>query len=171
MTPLVAPSNPTVKVTIRLGMPLMGHYMEAVLDSEIKRVAAAQAARTDAIHGTINMVAYSSEPNPDTTYWTYKKGDMTIGRFGVKAREPTIDDFVADALQNDIGITSPLRPTEFANPDGLIDDLKPGVDVTAEHVNRSPCTCASKRSRRATSPTQDKRCSPRSVARCAINRR
>lgn len=136
MTPLVAPMDPKVKVSIRLGMPLMGHgYMEAVMDSEIQRVAAEQAGRTDAIHGKINMVVYASEPNSDTTFWKYKKGDMVIGRFGVKAREPTLDDFAADALQNDIGITSPMRPDELPNPDGLTDDLKPGVDVTIDHVN------------------------------------
>src|ERR1700749_3901245 len=35
-----------------------------------------------------------------------------------------------------MGITSPLRPTEIPNPDGLTDDLKPGVDVTADSVNQ-----------------------------------
>jgi CxxC motif-containing protein (DUF1111 family) len=44
-------------------------------------------------------------------------------------------DFTADALNGDMGITSPLRPTEFENPDGLLDDMKPGVDVTADSVN------------------------------------
>ncbi|HEY8927248.1 MAG TPA: di-heme oxidoredictase family protein, partial [Polyangia bacterium] len=38
-------------------------------------------------------------------------------------------------LQGDMGITSPLRPTELTNPDGLTDDLKPGVDVTIDSVN------------------------------------
>ena len=42
---------------------------------------------------------------------------------------------MADALQNDMGITSPLRPTEFPNPDGLTDDDKPGIDATADDVN------------------------------------
>ena len=42
---------------------------------------------------------------------------------------------MADALQNDMGITSPLRPDEFPNPDGLTDDAKPGIDVTADSVN------------------------------------
>jgi CxxC motif-containing protein (DUF1111 family) len=54
----------------------------------------------------------------------------------LKARIATIDEFTADALQGDMGITSPLRPTEIPNPDGLTDDLKPGIDVTAESVNR-----------------------------------
>ena len=34
-----------------------------------------------------------------------------------------------------MGITSPLRPTEIPNPDGLTDDFKPGVDVTIDSVN------------------------------------
>jgi CxxC motif-containing protein (DUF1111 family) len=33
-----------------------------------------------------------------------------------------------------MGITSPMRPDELPNPDGLHDDQKPGPDVTAEIV-------------------------------------
>jgi CxxC motif-containing protein (DUF1111 family) len=58
-----------------------------------------------------------------------------IGRFGLKARVATLDDFTADAFQGDMGITSPLRPVEFLNPDGLTDDDKPGVDVDYRSVN------------------------------------
>jgi CxxC motif-containing protein (DUF1111 family) len=135
-TPIVAPADPDVRVTTRLGPSVLGRgYLEAVEDSEIQRVAAAQAARTDAIHGTINQVVYASQPNPDPTFNAHQPGDLVIGRFGLKARLATLDEFVADALQNDIGITSPLRPTEFANPDGLTDDLKPGIDATADDVN------------------------------------
>jgi len=136
-TPLVPPDDPTVKVTVRVGPPVLGHgYMEAVADSEIERIAALQAQRTDGIHGRINRVAYTSEANPDTRFHNHKKGETgLIGRFGQKARSATIDDFAADALQRDIGITSPLRPTELPNPDGLTDDLKPGIDATIEHVN------------------------------------
>jgi CxxC motif-containing protein (DUF1111 family) len=80
-------------------------------------------------------VAYASEPNPDPTFNAHRKGDVLIGRFGLKARIGTLDEFTADALQGDMGITSPLRPDEIPNPDGLTDDLKPGIDVTAESVN------------------------------------
>src|SRR5262249_17017533 len=52
------------------------------------------------------------------------------------ARVPTLDDFTADALQGDMGITSPLRPDEFPNPDGLKDDRKPGIDVDIDSVNQ-----------------------------------
>jgi CxxC motif-containing protein (DUF1111 family) len=136
-TPIEAPvGHADVKVTIRVGPPILGRgYMEAVDDAEIERVAAAQAARTDAIHGRVNHVAYASQPNPDTRFHTHQPGDTVIGRFGLKARVATLDDFTADALQGDMGITSPLRPTEIPNPDGLTDDLKAGVDVTIDSVN------------------------------------
>ena len=136
-TPIVAPvGQPNVKVTIRVGPPILGRgYMEAVDDAEIERVAAEQAARTDAIHGRINRVTYASQPNPDTRFHTHQPGDQVIGRFGLKARIAVVDDFTADALQGDMGITSPLRPTEIPNPDGLTDDLKPGIDITIDSVN------------------------------------
>jgi CxxC motif-containing protein (DUF1111 family) len=122
--------------TKRFGPPLFGRgLIEAVEDSEIEAVAATEAISNDGIVGRINWVTFASQPNPDTTFDTHKPGDMVIGRFGLKARIATIDDFTADALQNDIGITSPLRPTEFKNPDNITDDLKPGIDVTADQVN------------------------------------
>jgi CxxC motif-containing protein (DUF1111 family) len=137
-TPIVPPANASnVKVTIRVGPPILGRgYMEAVDDSEIERVAAEQATRADAIHGRVNYVMYASQPNPDTRFHTHQPGDRVIGRFGLKGRIAAVDDFTADALQGDMGITSPLRPTEIPNPDGLTDDLKPGVDVTADSVNK-----------------------------------
>jgi CxxC motif-containing protein (DUF1111 family) len=135
-TPIVPPADPNVRLTNRLGPSALGRgYLEAVDDTEIQRVAALQAARGDAIHGTVNVVTYDSQPNPDPTFNAHQPGDVVIGRFGLKARIATLDEFVADALQNDMGITSPLRPTEFANPDGLTDDAKPGIDATADDVN------------------------------------
>ncbi len=34
-----------------------------------------------------------------------------------------------------MGITTPMRPLELLNPDGLTDDAKPGVDATLDDVN------------------------------------
>jgi CxxC motif-containing protein (DUF1111 family) len=125
-----------LKITIRQGPPVLGRgYMEAIADSEILRMESEQATRTDGIHGHVNHVTFVSVPNPDQTYDTNKTGDSVIGRFGLKARIATLDEFVADALQSDMGITSPMRPTEIPNPDGITDDLKPGVDLTADEMN------------------------------------
>jgi CxxC motif-containing protein (DUF1111 family) len=136
-TPIVPPDDPSVRVSLRMGPPILGRgYLEAIEDAEILRVEAEQAARGDGVHGHVNHVVYASEPNPDQTFNAHRKGDTLVGRFGLKARIGTVDEFTADALQGDMGITSPLRPTEIPNPDGLTDDDKPGVDVTAESVNR-----------------------------------
>jgi CxxC motif-containing protein (DUF1111 family) len=135
-TPVVPPTIPNVKVTIRTPPAIVGRgYIEAVLDSEITRVAAAQAQRTDGIHGKVNYVTYTSQTTADPAFNPYTFGQTVIGRFGLKARIATLDDFAADAFQNDMGITSPLRPTELANPDGLTDDEKPGVDTDVTMVN------------------------------------
>ncbi|HVZ75281.1 MAG TPA: di-heme oxidoredictase family protein [Polyangia bacterium] len=136
-TPVMPPAGMSdVKVTTRLGPPILGRgYMEAIADDEILRVESEQAARADAIHGHANRVTYASQPNPDTRFHSHQPGDAVIGRFGLKARIAAVDDFTADALQGDMGITSPLRPTEISNPDGLTDDFKPGVDVTIDSVN------------------------------------
>lgn len=136
-TPIVAPADPRVKVSTRLGPPVLGRgYMEAIADAEIERVAAEQAVRSDAIHGKINRVTFASVPNPDATFGTHATGESNlIGRFGLKARVVSLDDFTADAFQGDMGITTPMRPTELANPDGLTDDAHPGVDLGIEEVN------------------------------------
>jgi CxxC motif-containing protein (DUF1111 family) len=138
VTPILPPTDPAipVRVTTRIGPSVLGRgYMEAVEDSEIQRVAAAQAMRTDGIHGIVNTYTYASQPNPDPTFNAHQPGDTVIGRFGLKARIGTLDEFVADALQNDMGITSPLRPTEIPNPDGLTDDAKSGIDAVIDDVN------------------------------------
>jgi CxxC motif-containing protein (DUF1111 family) len=136
-TPVAAPADASIRVTTRVGPPVLGRgYMEAVLDSEIERMAREQAGRSDAIHGRINWVQYASEPNEDRRFHALAKGARVIGRFGLKARIPTLDDFTADAFQGDMGITSPLRPREIANPDGLEDDGKPGVDVGFGSINK-----------------------------------
>ena len=137
-TPIVPPpADPSVKVTVRIGPPVMGHgYMEAVADSEIERIALTQVSMGGLIRGRINRVTYGSEANPDTAFHKHPKGETNlIGRFGLKARNATLDDFIAGALLGDIGITSPMRPVEILNPDGLSDDAKPGIDVPVETVN------------------------------------
>jgi CxxC motif-containing protein (DUF1111 family) len=128
---------PQVKLSMRMGVAVFGRgYIDAVDDAEIERVEAEQAQRGDGIHGHINRVTFTSEANPDTRYHQHYKGQTgLIGRFGLKARIATIDDFAADASQGDMSITSPMRPDELANPDGKTDDDKPGIDVPIETIN------------------------------------
>ncbi len=124
------------KVSTRFGPAVFGRgYIEAVDDGAIEDNARNQEARTDGISGRINYVTYHSQPNPLSQTHRYAAGASNlIGRFGVKARIAVIDDFVADAYQGDMGLTSPMRPEELPNPDGLTDDDKPGPDISLEQV-------------------------------------
>lgn len=135
-TPVVAPAGvPGVRVTHRLPPAVFGRgYLEAIDDREIERLA--ERPPRDGIRGRIHRVPWGAEVNPDRRYHAYRKGTTDlIGRFGLKARIAAIDEFTADALQGDMGMTSPLRPRELPNPDGLLDDAKAGIDVTIERVN------------------------------------
>ena len=111
-------------------------YLEAIADSELERVEAAQAALGGIVSGRANRVAYASLESADLAFHAHLAGDPVLGRFGVKARSATIDDFVADAFQSDLGLTSALRTEELPNPDGLVDDDVPGIDVDRERVSR-----------------------------------
>lgn len=123
------------RLTKRFGPPAFGRgYIEAILDSEIERMESEQSAGEDGVHGRINRVTFSSTESTDERFHAHVLGEPgLIGRFGLKARIATVDDFTADAFQGDMGLTSPLRPTELPNPDGT-DDALPGVDLDMETV-------------------------------------
>jgi len=116
--PLLAPTDPLLRKVPRLPPAVFGRgYLEAVADYEIERLATLAQARAGSARGKLQRLP-----------------DGTIGRFGVKARLATLFDFTADALNGDMGITSPSRPEEPPGPEGLRDDAKPGVDFTHEQV-------------------------------------
>ena len=133
---VVAPDDTrSVLITVRQPPATFGRgYLEAIADAEIERVQAEQSERDDGISGRINWVTYTSEPNPDTRFHAHARGQRLIGRFGLKARIATLDDFSADALLGDMGMTSDLRPDELPNPHGD-NDGRPGIDVPPETVN------------------------------------
>lgn len=132
--PLV-PTGSAFKQSTRVGPAVWAAgVIEAIAERELLRLEAEQATRTDGVSGRVNRVNYSSERSADPAFHAHVKGDLVIGRFGVKARVATLDDFAADAFQGDMGLTSPLRLGEPQNPDGLIDDRKHGVDLPAETI-------------------------------------
>ena len=170
-TPIMAPEG--AKVTVRVGPPVFGRgYIEAVDDAELIRVEAEQAARGDGIHGKINRVLYASVPNPDTTFGTFATGAEVIGKFGVKARIAMLDDFTADAFQGDMGMTTPMRPTELPNPDGLVDDERARASTCRSIASiASRSICAASRFRSAlVSPHAARSCSSAPVARPVTRR-
>ncbi len=137
VTPITSPSDGFVHLSTRIGPAVFGRgFIEAIDDAVIEGFEADQRDRDDGISGRIHRVRWQSERNPNPIVHDHQPGDVDlIGRFGLKARIATLDEFTADAFQGDMGITSPLRPTELQNPDGAVDDFKAGVDVDAKRVN------------------------------------
>lgn len=134
-TPIVAPDDERVLVTTRVPPAVFGRgYLEAVADATIEALAAAQADE-GLVSGRVNYVPCDFEANPESLFPYCEPGATVVGRFGLKARVPTLDGFAADAYQGDMSITSPLRPDELDNPDGLADDARAGVDIDAETLN------------------------------------
>lgn len=135
-TPVEAPDRADLRTSRRVGPAVFGRgYMEAVADAEIERMAAAQAERDDGISGRIHRVAYQSELPSDPAFGSWAPGEEgLIGRFGVKARIATLEEFAADAAQGDMSLTSPMRSQELPNPDGLEDDERPGLDLDEDEV-------------------------------------
>src|SRR6478609_1115664 len=116
--PLLAPRDPSLRVVSRLPPAVFGRgYLEAIADADIERLAELAQRRPGSARGRLNRLK-----------------DGRIGRFGIKARLATLQDFAAEALNGDMGVTSPLRPDEPAGPEGLRDDDKPGIDFTSEQV-------------------------------------
>jgi CxxC motif-containing protein (DUF1111 family) len=118
LAPETLPDGHLLRVSERIGPTVLGRgYVEAVMDAEIERVAAEQGARADGSAGRVPRLQ-----------------DGRLGRFGLKARLATLEQFTADAFQGDMGLTSPLLPQELPNPEGLTDDRRPGPDVDGPSV-------------------------------------
>ncbi len=118
VTPPALPPDERMLVSTRFGPAVFGRgWIEAVTDEAIVAGEARQAALGGPVSGRVNRLA-----------------DGRIGRLGVKARLADIDTFTVEAFQGDMGLTSSRAPAEVPNPDGLIDDQRPGVDLTDDAV-------------------------------------
>ncbi|UJR85891.1 di-heme oxidoredictase family protein [Sandaracinus amylolyticus] len=112
---VIAPVHPSIGEVVRLAPAVFARgLIEAIPDAAIE---ANERAQRGVISGRVARLA-----------------DGRIGRFGHKARTATLDEFVADALLGDMGLTSPMRPEELPGPEGIRDDAKPGVDVSDEEI-------------------------------------
>jgi CxxC motif-containing protein (DUF1111 family) len=90
-------------VATRLSLSTLGDgYVEAVPDDTFKQIADAQARQTQGrIHGQWIEVPILEAPNA-----------TAVGRFGWKTQHASLLSFAADAYVNEMGITTPLAPTE-----------------------------------------------------------
>jgi CxxC motif-containing protein (DUF1111 family) len=79
-----------------------GLYGSGLIDAiPDERIAAGAIPRGDGVHGRAHRVHGAD-------------GSERIGRFGWKADTVTLQQFVADAFRNELGITSPLAPMDLA---------------------------------------------------------
>ena len=96
----VVPSEATI-VAGRRTTPLFGlGLVDAVPDAEFRGLAAYQARFQPDIAGRPNIVT------------DVVTGQQAVGKFGWKSQVPNLVHFSADAYLNEMGITSPLFPTE-----------------------------------------------------------
>jgi CxxC motif-containing protein (DUF1111 family) len=115
-------------VAQRASIPVLGvGFVEAISNTTLTNIRSAQ---PSAQRGTLINVPVFERP-----------GTARIGRFGWKAQQASLVSFSADAYVNEMGITSPLQPTEPTSngasvadydhaPDGRPNDPDDeGVDV------------------------------------------
>jgi CxxC motif-containing protein (DUF1111 family) len=96
-----APLPAGVLISPRLPMAVIGlGLLDALTDDWMLEHQDVNDANNDGISGKVNYV------------WNERTQTKTIGRFGWKATIPTIEQQVALAFNEDMGITSPLFPVE-----------------------------------------------------------
>lgn len=97
--------SPDTMISPRIAPPVFGvGLLEAVPESTVRELAAAQAAAGDGISGRPNLVR-----SPATQ-------SMQLGRFGWKANVATVQEQTAGAFHGDIGVTSSLHPAPDCTP-------------------------------------------------------
>jgi CxxC motif-containing protein (DUF1111 family) len=109
-----------VLISPRVAPPVFGRgLLEAIDEAAILALADENDANGDGISGKPNYV------------WDYQRGALALGRFGLKANNPTLLQQAAGAYNGDIGVTTPFFPIEssFGTPldDGKNDD--PELDL------------------------------------------
>ncbi|MBP1851416.1 di-heme oxidoredictase family protein [Rhizobium halophytocola] len=97
--PAYGPVALATTLSPRMASPLIGMgLIEAVAAADIAALADPQDRDGDGISGRVQRLV---DP---------KTGAASVGRFGWKAQTATVREQAADALSNDIGISTPLRP-------------------------------------------------------------
>lgn len=103
--PAFGPLSNDLMLSPRVAPSVFGAgLLEAIPESVILALADPEDANGDGISGRPNMV------------WNWQQGTATLGRFGWKANQPTVEQQVAAAFLGDIGITSTLFPEENCPP-------------------------------------------------------
>ena len=99
--PRFGPLHPELMISPRIAPATIGMgLLEAIPEDTILAAADPDDADGDGISGRANYV------------WDVRNGKLTLGRFGWKANQPTVEQQAASAFLGDIGITSGLFPEE-----------------------------------------------------------
>ncbi|MBJ6761720.1 c-type cytochrome [Myxococcaceae bacterium JPH2] len=99
------PMSPDLRTSARVAQPMIGlGLLAAVTETDLLSWADADDANGDGISGRPNRV------------WNRRLGATVVGRFGWKANQPDLEHQNAGALLGDLGLTSPLLPTENCMP-------------------------------------------------------
>ena len=93
------PISPEVQISPRVAPQMIGlGLLEAVPEADILALADPEDRDGDGISGRANRV------------WSHAEARPMLGRFGLKAGEPTIRDQAAAAFAGDVGISTALHP-------------------------------------------------------------
>ncbi len=99
--PAFGPLGDDVRIGARVAQQLIGlGLLEAIPEATLIALADPEDSDGDGISGRAHMVQ------------SVRHGRPMIGRFGWKATQPTVEEQVAGAFVNDMGITSPLHRNE-----------------------------------------------------------
>lgn len=91
--------DPRVMISPRIPSPVFGlGLLEAVPEESIRALADPEDADGDGISGRPNQV------------WSTREGRVALGRFGWKANQPTVEQQIASAYAEDLGLTSSSYP-------------------------------------------------------------
>ncbi len=114
--------------SLRVSLSTLGDgYIEAIADETLLKIAAFQPKQSDgAIHGEAILVDLLEVP-----------GSQRIGRFGWKGQHASLLSFSADAYRNEMGVTTPLAPTESTSNGRSLDafDTVPDPEDTVEELD------------------------------------
>lgn len=99
------PLRPDTQFSLRVAPPMIGlGLLEAIPQAQILAHADPADRDGDGLSGRPNLV------------WDAARQQVVLGRFGMKAGEPSLDQQNAHALSRDLGLTTRLQPTSDCTP-------------------------------------------------------
>ena len=109
--------------SLRVAPPVFGRgLLEAIPEADILANADPDDLDDDGVSGRANMV------------WDVLAQQIRLGRFGLKANQPTLLQQAAAAYRNDMGITNPLFPTDSTHGQPQHDDQADDPELDLETV-------------------------------------